>query len=839
MEASSTISKFFDADTARWFDLLIEGIVILDEKQRFVYANQAYRNHVHMDDETYAKYQGKDWIAVRRAIRAQADSISNKVFSTGRPIYNYHQRLNDGTESYSDVVPYWNRGEIVGAIIVVRDILSLRDLIQTVQEKEKYISQLNERVKGFYKTRYAFEDIIGQDYPYIKLAKKAAQTDNSVFLIGESGTGKEVVAQSIHRDSYRGGQSFVDINCASLPETLLDSELFGYVPGAFTGASKNGKIGLFELANGGTLFLDEITEMPLPLQSKLLRVLQERQIRRLGDTKNIKVDVRVIAATNKNLREEIRKGNFREDLYHRIGVVVVRVPALREHAQDIPLLVDHFIRTICAEYHIPAKRIEDEALAELQTMPWSGNIRELRNCIEYLSNLGLKDADMSKMLDKYNDYVLQRNRLLKSSSADNPYVKRITSQLEEMWPSIRLSLKNVHANIMTQKRSADSQYRLFSQRVSEVPTQEHNLNNITRQQEIKAELYLMLLQKREENYISLASTAAKARIIDAPRYEGKVSPKSKIIMLGAFVFGLAFPVGLVYLLGLLRYKIEGREDVEKLTKLPLLADIPLGPKTLDGEHKLAVRENSNDLMEESFRGLRTNLRFVLDDNEHIIACTSCIPGEGKTFISTNLAMSLALLGKRVVIVGLDIRRPRLVKLFGLPADKRGITTFLSSTEETFDLLDQQIIHGVVNPNLDVLPAGIIPPNPGELISRIQLDRAMDLLREHYDYVILDTPPVGLVSDTLAIARVADMTLMVCRADYSPKSNFKLINELKQDNKMPKISLVLNGVDLRKRKYGYYYGYGKYGKYGKYGHYGNYGLYGHYGNRPSQGGHTEK
>ena len=422
-----------------------------------------------------------------------------------------------------------------------------------------------------------------------------------------------------------------------------------------------------------------------------------------------------------------------------------------------------------------------------------------RNALNVIpSNLGLKDADMSKMLDKYNDYVLQRNRLLKSSSADNPYVKRITSQLEEMWPSIRLSLKNVHANIMTQKRSADSQYRLFSQRVSEVPTQEHNLNNITRQQEIKAELYLMLLQKREENYISLASTAAKARIIDAPRYEGKVSPKSKIIMLGAFVFGLAFPVGLVYLLGLLRYKIEGREDVEKLTKLPLL-----------------------------------------DDNERIIACTSCIPGEGKTFVSTNLAMSLALLGKRVVIVGLDIRKPRLVKLFGLPAGKRGITTFLSSTEETFDLLDQQIIHGVGNPNLDVLPAGIIPPNPGELISRIQLDRAMDLLREHYDYVILDTPPVGLVSDTLAIARVADMTLMVCRADYSPKSNFKLINELKQDNKMPKISLVLNGVDLRKRKYGYYYGYGKYGKYGKYGHYGNYGLYGHYGNRPSQGGHTEK
>lgn len=463
-----------------------------------------------------------------------------------------------------------------------------------------------------------------------------------------------------------------------------------------------------------------------------------------------------------------------------------------------------------------------------------------RNALSVIpSNLGLKDADMSKMLDKYNDYVLQRNRLLKSSSADNPYVKRITSQLEEMWPSIRLSLKNVRENILTQKRSADSQYRLFSQRVSEVPTQEHNLNTITRQQEIKAELYLMLLQKREENYISLASTATKARVIDAPRSAGKVSPKGKIILMGALVAGLAFPVGLIYLLGMLRYRIEGREDVEKLTKIPVMADIPLAPKSLDGEHKLAVRENSNDMMEEAFRGLRTNLRFVLGGDERVIACTSCVPGEGKTFVSTNLAMSIALLGKRVIIVGLDIRKPRLVKLFGLPSDKRGITTFLSSNEESYDLLDSQILHGVDNPNLDVLPAGIIPPNPGELISRAQLDHAIEMLRKHYDYIILDTPPVALVSDTLAIARVADMTLMVCRADFSPKSNFKLINELKQEDKMPKVSIVLNGVDLRKRKYGYYYGYGKYGKYGKYGHYGHYGVYGHYGQRPGASEHTEK
>ena len=452
------------------------------------------------------------------------------------------------------------------------------------------------------------------------------------------------------------------------------------------------------------------------------------------------------------------------------------------------------------------------------------------------SNLGLKDADMSNLLNKYNDYVLQRNRLLKSSSPENPYVKRLTAQLEEMWPTIRLSLKSVRENILTQKRSAEDQYNLFSRRVGEVPTQERSLNNIIRQQEIKVELYLMLLQKREENYISLNSTAAKARVIDDPRSTGQVSPKTKVILLGALVLGLCFPVGLIYLLGLLRYRIEGREDVEMLTKIPVLADIPLAPKSLDGELSLAVRENSNDMMEEAFRGLRTNLRFILSEKENVIACTSCIPGEGKTFVSTNLAMSLALLGKRVIIVGLDIRKPRLVKLFGLSSDHRGITTFLSSDSGDFQDLDKQIHHAVLNPNLDVLPAGVIPPNPGELISREQLDHAIALLREHYDYVIVDTPPVGLVSDTLSAARVADMTIMVCRADYSPRNNFQLINALHHDNKMPKITLVLNGIDLKKRKYGYYYGYGKYGKYG---HYGHYGVYGHYGSHSSHDGHMEK
>ena len=296
------------------------------------------------------------------------------------------------------------------------------------------------------------------------------------------------------------------------------------------------------------------------------------------------------------------------------------------------------------------------------------------------ANLGLQNQTLNQSISKYNEGVLQRNRLIKSSSEENPTVQRITAELEEMWPSIRLSLESIKNDLQTQKRSADNQFRMFNSRIESTPTQERALTNIMRQQTIQANLYLMLLQKREENAISLASTAAKARIIDTPQYMGQIAPKSMIIWMIALILGFGFPIAVVFLLNLLRYHIEGREDVEKLTKIPILADIPLGNKVVDGEKALVVHENSNNTMEEAFRGLRTNLRFVQTEGEKVICCSSCIPGEGKTFVSTNLAMSLALMGKKVIIVGLDIRKPRLVKLFGIPVSKKGLTTFLSSDD---------------------------------------------------------------------------------------------------------------------------------------------------------------
>ena len=216
-----------------------------------------------------------------------------------------------------------------------------------------------------------------------QLIEKVAPCDARVLITGENGTGKELVARWLHAKSPRAAAPFVEVNCAAIPSELIESELFGHERGAFTSAIKQRK-GKFEQADGGTLFMDEIGDMSLAAQAKVLRALQENKVSRVGSDKDIEVDVRVIAATNKNLREEIDKGNFREDLYHRIGVVVVRVPALRERTEDIPGLVDYFVRTICAEYGLPPKPIEPKALRALQEKPWTGNIRELRNVIERL-----------------------------------------------------------------------------------------------------------------------------------------------------------------------------------------------------------------------------------------------------------------------------------------------------------------------------------------------------------------------------------------------------------------------------------------------------------------------
>ena len=445
------------------------------------------------------------------------------------------------------------------------------------------------------------------------------------------------------------------------------------------------------------------------------------------------------------------------------------------------------------------------------------------------ANLGLTDQGLNSLIAEYNTKVVERHRLLKTAPESSPVVVSATNAIASLYPGIRHSLSSVYENLRVQKRNVDDQYNLFVGRLSSAPTQERVLTDIERQQSVKAALYQILLQKREENAISLASTVDKAQVIDAPESSIRpISPKKKLVALVALVLGVAIPAGLIYLLNLLRYRIEGRNDIEKLTDLSILADIFVAGELKEGQRAIVVRENTNDMMEETFRTLRTNLSFVVKRSEKVLLCTSMIPGEGKTFISTNLGMSMALMGRKVLVVGLDIRKPRLAKLFGLTTGHHGLTTYLAGEDSSDEFLREQIFNSGMHANLDVLPAGLIPPNPGELITSERLDHAFARFREWYDLIIVDTPPVGLVSDTLLLGRLADATLVVCRCDYSLKRNFAMLNQLHEEGKLPKMNLVLNGVDLKQRKYGYYYGYGNYGRYGRYGSYGTYGAYGHSG-----------
>jgi DNA-binding NtrC family response regulator len=257
-------------------------------------------------------------------------------------------------------------------LITIRNALERSDLITETRVLKRKISKTNE--------------MIGESEAIVKIKEminRVAPTDARVMVMGDNGTGKELVARWLHEKSNRAANPFIEVNCAAIPSELIESELFGHEKGAFTSAHKQRK-GKFEQASGGTLFLDEIGDMSLSAQSKVLRALQENKITRVGSDKDIEVDVRIVTATNKNLKEEIDRNQFREDLYHRLSVIIIQVPTLNERAGDIPLLADHFNEQICAEHGMAKKIITDDAIKELQKITWTGNIREFRNVIERL-----------------------------------------------------------------------------------------------------------------------------------------------------------------------------------------------------------------------------------------------------------------------------------------------------------------------------------------------------------------------------------------------------------------------------------------------------------------------
>ena len=491
-----------------------------------------------------------------------------------------------------------------------------------------------------------------------------------------------------------------------------------------------------------------------------------------------------------------------------------------------------------ASNSVSNQNTSEQKLAEMETQIELFNTiaREVesssRNLTQVIpSNVGLDDESSTSLINKYNELVLERNRLLRSASESSPVVEPLTDQIRDLNVNIRRAIAAARKNLQIQRDAVLAQVTKYTDQVEETPQQERMLTQIGRQQEVKSGLYLMLLQKREENSISLAATADKGRLIDDPQLNGKVSPNSTYIMLIAFVIGLAIPVFIILIIQFFRYKIEGHDDVARLTKLPIIADIAIASNSAKGKADIVVHENQNNQMEEIFRSLRTNLQFMLHEGEKVVLFTSSTSGEGKTFTAANLSVSFGLLGKKVILVGLDIRRPRLAEQFGINDHKHGITNLLVKDNPNREDVEAQILPSGVNKNLDLLMAGPVPSNPAELIARNSLDTIIEILKEKYDYIMIDTAPVGLVTDTLQIARVTNVSVYMCRADYTPKASFAMINSLAKEEKLPNMAMVLNGVDMSKRKYSYYYGYGKYGKYGRYGRYGgySYGSYGNYGN----------
>jgi len=452
------------------------------------------------------------------------------------------------------------------------------------------------------------------------------------------------------------------------------------------------------------------------------------------------------------------------------------------------------------------------------------------------SNVGMQDNASTSLIAAYNQAVQERNRLLKAVSEQAPQVQTLTSTLDDLQASIRTALLQARRSVDIQRQSLQNQLAKYQGRIGSTPEQERVLTQIGRQQEVKSGLYLLLLQKREENSISLAATADKGKLIDEPMAMGQVSPKKAIILLAAMILGLGIPFGVILLIQLFSYRVEGHDDLAKLTKLPIVADVPVASDSVKTAAGIVVQANKNNQIDEIFRSMRTNIQFLMKEKDKVILFTSSTSGEGKTFLAANLAVSFALLGKKVVLCGLDIRKPALGRLFGVKDRTAGVTQLLVKDSVTLSDLRTTICPSGVNENLDLLLAGPTPPNPTELLARQNMNDVIDLLKQQYDYIILDTAPVGLVTDTLQIARFSNVNCYVCRADYTPKANISLINGLVAEEKLTNCCVILNGVDMSKKKYGYYYGYGKYGKYGRYGYgrygygkygYGNYGNYGSY------------
>ncbi len=434
------------------------------------------------------------------------------------------------------------------------------------------------------------------------------------------------------------------------------------------------------------------------------------------------------------------------------------------------------------------------------------------------ANTGIQSQGLNELINNYNKLLMQQSRLSRIASSSNQAMIDLTNQIESLFSTVQSSVRNEKNNLQIAQRDLMSKNSENAAHIRAIPRQEREYTEIKRQQSIKEALFLFLLQKKEEKYLNGAVVEPIAKLIDIIGSSGDpVSPKKPMIMLLSFVIGLIIPIMGIKFYDLMRYQIETKEELEEMTNVPVLGEIM---KTDQTGHVI-IQENNTDSFTELFRLLRTNLLFVMDSSDKkVINMVSSVSGEGKTFVTINLAMSLALLDKKVLVIGLDIRKPKLGDYLNLSNDT-GITMYLSGHLSKDKLIRPSGIH----PNLSVITSGPIPPNPNELLAKTSLDQLIEEYREQFDYIVIDTAPIGVVSDSFSLNRFADMNLYVVRADYTPKKNIADATDLFKHNKLTNLYFVLNAADHAKKiyrkgygkKYGYGYGFSK--QHGTYG-YGN-------------------
>lgn len=432
-------------------------------------------------------------------------------------------------------------------------------------------------------------------------------------------------------------------------------------------------------------------------------------------------------------------------------------------------------------------------------------INKAVNQTALIPNLGLTDVGLVTVIQKYNELVINRERVASGSSEENPVIRTLNQQIASARKAIQVSIANSRKGMEISKREFDQQNTLAVSKIRDLPRQEREFIEIKRQQQVKESLYLFLLQKREEASLTMAITVPKGRVLTSPDEAIQVAPRSTMLLAVFFLIGLLLPLIIIFIRDSLKTSIGSRKQIENLTDVPILSELGHNTnKQIILDHTLNTEVNV-----ELFRLLRTKLQFVLYyPTQKVIMVTSTEPGEGKSFTSINLAISLSMTDKKVILLGLDLRKPQLQKHLNLPKEE-GMSAYLSGQESDYRKLIQPALN---NDNLDVISAGIIPPNPNELLMSKRLDILIESLRKEYDYIVIDTAPVGSVSDTLLIDRVSDISLYMCRMDYSDKLNIDFLNHISKEQNLKRPYLVINDVDMTSKYYykrGYSHGYGNY------------------------------